>query len=273
MSSTVSPEYPNASVGGGGSLADTLSNTSIEDSLDWEGYKGDIPFWQHGVAGAAAGVTEHVAAFPLDTIKTRIQVGAGRNNVRTTFKQVVKEFGIGGLFRGVPVVVSGCIPAHAALFTTYEVSKNILSISDDSECHQPIRSAVCGAISSLSHDLILTPCDVIKQRLQLGCYKGTFSCVKTVISSEGINALFRSMPITVLMNIPYGSVLVATNESLKKVIGVNQNNNGTLPVYFICAGISGAFASVVTTPLDVIKTRLQTQHCGRVTRTSVQGCS
>ena len=29
----------------------------------------DIPFWRHAVAGSAAGIMEHVAMYPLDTVK------------------------------------------------------------------------------------------------------------------------------------------------------------------------------------------------------------
>ena len=29
----------------------------------------DIPFWKHATAGSAAGIMEHVAMYPLDTVK------------------------------------------------------------------------------------------------------------------------------------------------------------------------------------------------------------
>lgn len=43
---------------------------SIEARLDWEEYSdGSGPFLHHMIAGSAAGVSEHVVMFPLDTYK------------------------------------------------------------------------------------------------------------------------------------------------------------------------------------------------------------
>merc|ERR1719399_1520565 len=66
------------------------------------------------------------------------------------------------------------------------------------------------------------------------------------------------------MNMPFGSVLVASNETFKDMLGltgqVRQEEAGrVLPWYFLSAGLSGVIASAVTQPLDVVKTRLQTQ--------------
>lgn len=124
---------------------------------------------------------------------------------------------------------------------------------------------MCGAFATFTHDVILTPMDVVKQRLQLGCYRGALDCVATVCRQEGLGALYRSMPVTLAMNLPFGGVLVATNESLKQLLKLEskarngEDARGLLPRFFLTAGLSGAVASVATQPLDVIKTRLQTQ--------------
>ncbi len=118
-------------------------------------------------------------------------------------------------------------------------------------------AAACGAAATLSHDLFMTPLDVVKQRLQLGFYKGMFDCIHKVVKYEGVRALFISFPTTLLMNIPYGGVMVATNESLKTAL--NPSGERNIPAFFISGAGAGGLAALVTNPLDVAKTRLQTQ--------------
>lgn len=226
---------------------------------EWEEWDQSSPFWRHALAGSCAGVMEHIGMFPLDTVKTHMQAlrPGGPVGLSIVLREIASESPM-GFMRGASAIASGCIPAHVALFTSYEFSKRHLLVGHE---HEPLRAAACGAISTFSHDLILTPMDVVKQRMQLGCYSRLGDCLRHTWQKEGIGALYRSMPTTLAMNVPFGSVLVAANESLKLHLGLGSETSrkSSLPWYFLTAGMSGAIASAATQPLDVIKTRLQTQ--------------
>ena len=75
----------------------------------------------------------------------------------------------------------------------YENSKILLGI-DDQSGHHPVRAAICGASAALSHDMIMTPFDTVKQRMQLGYYSSLWNCFKTIIKKEGVGALYISLP-------------------------------------------------------------------------------
>ena len=75
------------------------------------------------------------------------------------------------------------------------------------------------------------------------------------MTEQGFRALYRSYPVTVLMNVPFAMTVVCVNENLKTLIRP-WDRQFSIGWYFLCAGIAGATAAVVTTPLDVIKTRL-----------------
>lgn len=59
------------------------------------------------------------------------------------------------------------------------------------------------------------------------------------------------------MNVPYSSVMMMCNESLRKWL--NPSGEFNFKVYLCSGCLSGAFAAGLTTPLDVVKTALQTQ--------------
>lgn len=189
---------------------------------------------------------------------------ASAPRIRDVVRTLLRESGPLGLVRGWNVIASGCIPAHIALFTVYEGMKKRLSSHEDGILASH-HAAMCGIVATAAHDCILTPIDVIKQRLQLGCYSGAMDCTRSVMKAEGVRALFRSYPTTLLINAPYGAVLVAVNEKLKSWIipEVSEEDrvHSFLPRYFASAGIAAACASSLTHPLDVVKTRLQTQDC------------
>ncbi|GBE60754.1 mitochondrial carrier superfamily protein [Babesia ovata] len=62
------------------------------------------------------------------------------------------------------------------------------------------------------------------------------------------------------MNVPYHTVLVSVNDFLLRTHPGGRDKCG-VATYFLYAGIGGAVAGALTNPLDVIKTRLQTQEC------------
>lgn len=194
--------------------------------------------------------------FPFDTVKTHIQASTQKMGILTTAKKLYKENGFSRFYKGVNVIASGCIPAHAWYFTTYEVAKETFGV-DDGNTHFLI-SGIIGALATLSHDAFLTPSDWIKQRMQLTGLS-TLQWLKETIRQEGVRALFRSYPVTLMMNIPFAFTLVSANENIK-VYARPKDHKHPIIVYFGWAFIAGMISSFLTNPMDVIKTRLQTQH-------------
>jgi hypothetical protein len=60
-------------------------------------------------------------------------------------------------------------------------------------------TAAAGAVATIVNDALMTPGDVIKQRLQLANspYTGVIDCVVKTYQSEGLKAFFRSYKLTV----------------------------------------------------------------------------
>ena len=88
------------------------------DTDEWDPQRG--AFWQHAVAGSAAGLAEHSVMFPVDTVKTHMQVNSA---TRTSLLEMVQAQGIPRMWRGVQTMFTGCIPAHALYFSIFKALK------------------------------------------------------------------------------------------------------------------------------------------------------
>uniref|UniRef100_H2ZNT8 Mitochondrial ornithine transporter 1 n=1 Tax=Ciona savignyi TaxID=51511 RepID=H2ZNT8_CIOSA len=85
--------------------------------------KDDIEAWKTVIAGGTAGLFLWVAIFPIDVIKSRIQVlsAAGTQYGFTrTLKVVVQTEGLGALYNGLLPMIVRTYPANGALFLAYE---------------------------------------------------------------------------------------------------------------------------------------------------------
>ncbi len=244
--------------------------------LDWEDWDPKAgSFVHHMVAGSFAGIAEHTVMFPVDTIKTFVQCQectltagclkqqsqsssqAALSSLQAATRLVQRE-GFLRLWRGVSTMLSACVPAHAAYFSALEAGKERFGVNGRE--HNVVGAAAAGALATVFHDSIMTPMDVIKQRLQLGYYKGLVHCAASMARTEGVRAFYLSLPVTLFMNIPYGGVMVAANESIKRLLC--PSGDYSLGTYLMAGSGAGAIAAAATTPLDLIKTRLQTQAAG-----------
>jgi len=229
---------------------------AADDLEDWEEWDGSFPFVHHMVAGSCAGLMEHFALFPVDTIKTHLQVRASVGVVPSTLvSELIAERGFVGLWRGCSTMFVGCIPAHAAYFSIFEKVKTLTGA--DQPGHHPLGAAIAGSTASVAHDSILTPMDVCKQRMQLGLHTSVLGCIRDVRAKEGTGAFFRSLPTTVAMNIPYAAALVTANESFKTML-TSDDAPPSIGVFLASGAGAGAVAAIITNPMDVVKTRLQT---------------
>ena len=222
-----------------------------EFSLEWEERSSSIPFKTHIIAGSIAGISEHAALMPVDNIKTQLQSGS------PSFKEAynfIRSNGITSFYRGSGIIALGCLPSHAIYFLNYE----LLKIYFQDSKYAFLGNMLIGGASTIFHDIIMTPCEMLKQRNHLLPNVSVPQLIQQIYQVEGIKAFWRSFPVNMFNNLPNSMCIVSVNETIKSYI---QHKKGSLSLidYFASAGIAGAVASVLTTPLDNVKTRLNIQ--------------
>ena len=92
-------------------------------------------------------------------------------------------------------------------------------------------------------------------------YRGILDCTRTVYRNEGFKAFFVSYPTTLSMTVPFTGLQFAAYGSISQFLNPTRQYNPIL--HGLAGGLAGGFAAALTTPLDVIKTLLQTRGMSR----------
>ncbi|GAA5932276.1 hypothetical protein JCM21900_006046 [Sporobolomyces salmonicolor] len=231
------------------------------EEIDYEGLNHDS-LAINMLAGSLAGISEHAVMFPVDSIKTRMQVlttspTAVYANMSEAFHRISSTEGTKRLWRGVASVILGAGPAHAVYFGTYELAKDMAGGNEGG--YSFVATASAGALATVTSDALMNPFDVVKQRMQV--HGSTFHSVpetfKAVYRHEGLGAFYISYPTTLTMTVPFTAVQFSTYEFIKDKL--NPSGVYSPLTHVTAGGIAGAVAAAVTTPLDVCKTLLQTR--------------
>ncbi|CCF58796.1 hypothetical protein KAFR_0F01990 [Kazachstania africana CBS 2517] len=232
------------------------------DNINYESLPEDSSLYAQLLAGAFAGIMEHSVMFPIDALKTRIQANHMSTKLLSQISKISASEGSFALWKGVQSVILGAGPAHAVYFGTYEFCKAHLIEKDKLHTHQPVKTAISGAMATIASDALLNPFDTIKQRMQLATRSKIWNTMKSIYKNEGFIAFYYSYPATIAMNIPFTALNFVVYESSIKLFNPTESYNPL--IHCLSGGISGALAAATTTPLDVIKTTLQVRGSEKV---------
>ncbi|KAM3415460.1 hypothetical protein BST61_g8981 [Cercospora zeina] len=213
------------------------------------------------IAGACAAFTVDLVVYPLDTIKTRLQ--------SSEYARVYRGQGklYRGVYQGVGSVIVATLPAAGSFFTTYEAVKRT---SHGSHVPAPLVHAAASATAELVSCAILTPAEVIKQNAQMvdnsrtdrPRVTATLQTIKRFRSNP--LALWRGYTALAGRNLPFTAMQFPMFEKIKESTRRYRDERGLSThtllesgiVTAVSAGAGGSLAAVITTPVDVVKTRL-----------------
>lgn len=256
--------------------------------IDYESLPENSPVTAQLFAGAFAGIMEHSLMYPIDVVKTRMQLflstkppgalgtaGLLPKGVIASIVKVTSAEGSLALWRGISSVILGAGPAHAVYFGVFEHSKTFLvnNVVKNSNLkittivtneNHPLIASLSGIAATTASDALMNPFDVMKQRMQTiesiqksGKNLGLFTLGRSIYKTEGLRAFWISYPATLLLNIPFAAINFGVYEYSSSLLNPSHDYNPLL--HCVAGGISGACAAAITNPLDFVKTFLQTK--------------
>lgn len=166
-----------------------------------------------------------------------------------------------GIYKGLGSALVALAPSASLFFITYD------GLKDYTEEKLPITAShmVSATGGEIAACLVRVPAEVVKQRTQAGI-KGvsnkatSWANLQYLLqnkSGEGtLRGLYRGWNSTILREIPFTVIQFPLYEKLKKMWSAYDQTELSLLKGAICGLIAGGFAAAVTTPLDVVKTRI-----------------
>ena len=205
------------------------------------------------LSGGIAGTAVDMMLFPLDTIKTRLQSEAGLKG----------SGGFKGLYSGILSVVVGSAPSAAVFFLAYETTKELLrSGVRRSSVHQTASHMMAAAVGDITSCLIRVPVEIVKQRTQALSGGSSYSTFISTYQAEGWHGFYRGYFSTIAREIPFSVIQFPLWEFLKQKCSEKNGQSPTALQSALCAAVAGGVSAALTTPLDVVKTRVMLAETG-----------
>lgn len=190
----------------------------------------------------AAAVAEFVT-FPMDFIKTKTQSKVGSVTLRTVLMKNVST---------PTIFYKGLVPAlnRHLMYSTARISMYDHLRRDHGKL---VSGLTAGSISQI----LGTPFDVLKVRLQTSKQKTSMIKEATdIIARNGIRGLYTGFQPAVIRGGLVNMGELATYDLSKQKIIKYTPFGDSLPTHVMAATCSGFFSSVLSTPADVLKTRM-----------------
>ena len=217
---------------------------------------------RHLAAAAVARCVSIFGMYPIDTIKTRVQLG----------QPLQQAANVQGLYQGVGGSLLGQVPYGVLTFGSYELYKPALRERLPDWVPNGVVYALSAVLGDVTGSFWLCPSEVVKQQLQAGLHKSSRDAVSNILKSQGVRGLYQGYLGGLARDVPFRVAQLTTYEltknfylrikkarqHLSKDDNLDKLNELSPIEAATCGAVAGTISAALTTPLDRIKTILMT---------------
>ncbi|CAM6037080.1 unnamed protein product [Sphagnum compactum] len=217
-----------------------------------------------------------------------------QSDIGHALKNIVAMDGVRGLYRGVVPGLTGSMVTGATYFGFIESTKDWLE-GEHPNLAGPWAHFLAGATGDTLGSMVYVPCEVLKQRMQVQgsskawhhaynasikkatpaiYYSGALHAGRVILRQEGLTGLYAGYFSTLVRDVPFAGLQIMLYEAMRasvvygreqwwqskasQPVGLEKHQFSSLDELFM-GGTAGGLSAFLTTPLDVLKTRLQVQ--------------
>lgn len=232
-------------------------------------YSEDLHHMKTVISGGTAGCVAKTFVAPLTRVTILMQVQSMRphkfvkpatpNNqyLWQSLLKILQEEGLTGLFRGNGAMVVHRFPYTAITFQGHAISKQ--KLEQFPFLPDQLRTLVGAGCSACAACVICYPLDVVKTRLTTQTksryYTGIFDCIIKIRRDEGWRAWYRGLGVSICSVVPS----IALNFHFYEQFYWLYKGLAERPYAhsFLAGGSSGALASLLLFPMDLLRRQLQ----------------
>lgn len=227
-----------------------------------------LPFIYTFTSGALAGCTELLTLYPLDVVKTRMQLTKGKSEMGMIgmFKDIVAKEGFSRLYRGIlpPLMLEA--PKRATKFAANGFWGEQFTRGGTVPMTQSV-ATLTGCAAGATESVIIVPFELVKIRLQdkSSTYKGPADVLKHIMKTQGPLGLYVGMEATFWRHVSWNGGYFGSIFQIRSLLPKAESKSGELFNNFVSGSIGGAIGTALNTPFDVVKTRIQLHGTGEWT--------
>ncbi|KAF5390277.1 hypothetical protein D9757_002874 [Collybiopsis confluens] len=182
------------------------------------------------------------------------------NGFSDAVKRVWRAEGMRGLWKGAGTTLLIGVPSSTSYMMTYD---HLLKVTLPPFLPAPIVPLVAGVLARSAISTLASPLEMIRTNLQSTpvsadkphTLRSVLMSFRELVRRQGLPVLYRGLGPTLWRDIPFSGFYWAGYESLKQ--SFTRHGHQGIWVAFVSGAVSGSASALLTSPMDVIKTRRQ----------------
>ncbi|XP_060101771.1 mitochondrial glutamate carrier 2 [Heteronotia binoei] len=252
------------------------------------------------INGGIAGLVGVTCVFPIDLTKTRLQnqqVQGVYTGMRDCLMKTLRSEGFFGMYRGAAVNLTLVTPEKAIKLAANDFFRHLLT--QDGKKLTLVREMLAGCGAGTCQVVVTSPMEMLKIQLQdagrLAAHQqkalthdgpagpashplqgqphasGSTAASKRpsatliardLLRTQGLAGLYKGLGATLLRDVPFSVIYFPLFANINELGQKHPEEKASFLHSFMSGCVAGSVAAVAVTPLDVLKTRIQTLKKG-----------